>query len=129
MAPPRQTVAQVHSDDMGPPAAQAALQSAAMGKLSVLIIVFAVGLAFAPPATAGSGGVPFEQFAGPYQARVSQQQGSCDPNYSGACVPIDSDVDCAGGSGDGPSYVSGPVAVVGDDLYDLDHDGNGTGCE
>src|SRR5262249_2690692 len=28
----------------------------------------------------------------------------CDPNYSGACVPIASDVDCAGGSGNGPAY-------------------------
>ncbi|UAJ81602.1 G5 domain-containing protein [Leifsonia sp. ZF2019] len=58
-----------------------------------------------------------------------QQQGTCDPNYSGACVPIDSDVDCAGGSGNGPSYVSGPVQVVGTDIYDLDRDGDGVGCE
>lgn len=26
----------------------------------------------------------------------------CDPNYSGACVPVASDVDGAGGSGNGP---------------------------
>lgn len=54
---------------------------------------------------------------------------NCDPNYSGACVPIASDVDCAGGSGNGPAYVSGPVYVVGSDIYDLDRDGNGVGCE
>jgi resuscitation-promoting factor RpfB len=54
---------------------------------------------------------------------------SCDPNYSGACVPITSDVDCAGGSGNGPAYVSGPVKVIGVDIYDLDRDGNGYGCE
>lgn len=54
---------------------------------------------------------------------------SCDPNYSGACVPIASDVDCAGGSGNGPAYISGPVTVIGTDIYDLDRDGNGTGCE
>lgn len=61
---------------------------------------------------------------------VPQQPGSsCDANYSGACVPVDSDVDCAGGSGNGPSYVSGPVTVVGSDVYDLDRDGDGTGCE
>lgn len=53
----------------------------------------------------------------------------CDPNYSGACVPIASDVDCAGGSGNGPAYVQGPVTVVGDDIYDLDRDGDGTGCD
>lgn len=52
----------------------------------------------------------------------------CDPNYSG-CVPIDSDVDCAGGSGNGPSYVSGPVRVIGSDIYGLDRDDDGYGCE
>jgi hypothetical protein len=54
--------------------------------------------------------------------------GPCDPNYSG-CVPIDSDVDCAGGSGNGPSYVVGPVRVIGNDIYDLDSDNDGIGCE
>ncbi|WP_211238493.1 G5 domain-containing protein [Actinomadura rifamycini] len=53
----------------------------------------------------------------------------CDENYSGACVPIASDVDCAGGSGNGPAYVSGPVRVVGTDIYDLDRDGDGTACD
>lgn len=56
-------------------------------------------------------------------------QPDCDPNYEGACVPIDSDVDCAGGSGNGPSYVQGPVRVVGSDIYDLDRDGDGIGCD
>jgi hypothetical protein len=53
---------------------------------------------------------------------------NCDPNYSG-CVPIASDVDCAGGSGNGPAYTSGPVRVIGSDIYGLDRDGNGLGCE
>jgi hypothetical protein len=53
----------------------------------------------------------------------------CDSNYSGACVPIASDVDCAGGSGNGPAYVSGPVYVIGSDIYGLDRDGDGVGCE
>jgi resuscitation-promoting factor RpfB len=44
-------------------------------------------------------------------------------------VPIDSDVDCAGGSGNGPSYVAGPVKVIGSDIYDLDRDNDGTACE
>lgn len=52
----------------------------------------------------------------------------CDPNYSG-CVPIASDVDCAGGSGNGPAYVSGPINVIGTDIYDLDRDGDGEACE
>lgn len=54
---------------------------------------------------------------------------SCDSNYTGACVPIASDVDCAGGSGNGPAYVAGPVYVVGVDIYGLDRDGDGVGCE
>jgi resuscitation-promoting factor RpfB len=53
----------------------------------------------------------------------------CDPNYTGACVPIASDVDYAGGSGNGPEYVEGPVTVVGDDIYGLDRDQDGIGCE
>ncbi|PRX50947.1 hypothetical protein B0I33_10198 [Prauserella shujinwangii] len=52
----------------------------------------------------------------------------CDPNYTG-CVPVASDVDCAGGSGNGPAYVAGPVRVVGSDIYRLDHDNDGTACE
>jgi hypothetical protein len=54
---------------------------------------------------------------------------SCDPNYSGQCVPIASDVDCLPGSGDGPAYVRGAVRVVGSDIYDLDRDGDGVGCD
>lgn len=54
---------------------------------------------------------------------------NCDPNYSGACVPVASDVDCAGGGGNGPAYVQGPVRVVGTDIYDLDRDGDGIGCD
>ena len=55
--------------------------------------------------------------------------GDCDPNYSGACVPIASDVDCAGGSGNGPEYVDGPVRVVRNDVYELDRDGDGIACD
>jgi hypothetical protein len=39
------------------------------------------------------------------------------------------DIDCAGGSGNGPRYVQGPVEVTGSDPYDLDRDGDGIGCE
>ena len=52
----------------------------------------------------------------------------CDPNYWG-CVPIASDVDCAGRGGNGPAYVQGPVRVIGSDIYQLDGDGDGIGCE
>ena len=54
--------------------------------------------------------------------------GTCNLSYS-PCVPSASDVDCSGGSGDGPSYVAGPVRVLGSDPYDLDSDGDGWGCD
>ncbi len=54
---------------------------------------------------------------------------NCNPNYT-PCVPNDPvDVDCKGGSGNGPSYVQGPVRVIGTDVYDLDRDGDGIGCD
>lgn len=64
-----------------------------------------------------------------FAATPAHAQDGCDPNYEGACVPIASDVDCAGGSGNGPEYVQGPVTVVGTDIYGLDRDGNGIGCD
>lgn len=65
----------------------------------------------------------------PPAIRTTTPSGNCDPNYSGACVPIASDVDCAGGKGNGPAYVRGPVRVVGSDIYGLDRNGDGIGCE
>ncbi|WBB64888.1 G5 domain-containing protein [Micromonospora sp. WMMD812] len=58
----------------------------------------------------------------------TKQERQCHPGYGG-CVPIASDVDCAGGSGNGPAYVTGPVKVLGDDPYDLDRDNDGYGCD
>ncbi len=64
----------------------------------------------------------------PSAAPKSKPAPSCDPNYSG-CVPIDSDVDCSGGSSNGLSYVQGPVRVIGTDIYKLDADHDGIACE
>jgi len=61
-------------------------------------------------------------------APLAAPPGNCDPNYT-PCVPIDSDVDCAGSGEDGPSYVVGPVIVIGIDIYQLDDDGDGVGCD
>ncbi|HEY7009130.1 MAG TPA: excalibur calcium-binding domain-containing protein [Jatrophihabitantaceae bacterium] len=69
------------------------------------------------PTSAGSGG-----------SSGGISNGNCTPGYS-PCIPISSDVDCAGGSGNGPVYVSGPVYVTGSDPYDLDRDGDGIACE
>ncbi len=59
---------------------------------------------------------------------ATAQTDECDPNYT-PCVPIASDVDCADGNGNGPAYVKGPVRVIGKDIYGLDRDKNGIGCE
>jgi hypothetical protein len=60
--------------------------------------------------------------------RQEEQEASCHPSYDPCLDPNASDYDCEGGSGDGPSY-TGQVAVTGYDEYDLDSDGDGTGCE
>jgi hypothetical protein len=53
----------------------------------------------------------------------------CHSSYKGACLkPSASDYDCAGGSGNGP-YYTGKVRVVGPDVFRLDADGDGWGCE
>jgi hypothetical protein len=56
--------------------------------------------------------------------------GLCHPSYIGVCLRIGiGDYDCAGGSGNGPNYVRGPIRVVGSDPFGLDRDGDGWGCE
>nr|WP_234712950.1 excalibur domain-containing protein [Mycolicibacterium komanii]CRL76703.1 hypothetical protein CPGR_04575 [Mycolicibacterium komanii] len=86
-----------------------------MAKLTVLTIVLAMGTIFAPVASA--------------QPMPQQQGSNCHPNYSSPCVPIARDVDCEGGGGNGPEYVSGPVYVDGEDVYGLDDNNDGVGCE
>jgi endonuclease YncB( thermonuclease family) len=55
---------------------------------------------------------------------------NCHSSYKGACLMVgQGDYDCAGGSGNGPNYVSGPISVVGYDEFDLDRDNDGIGCE
>ncbi|GAB3631881.1 hypothetical protein GCM10027421_12340 [Microbacterium shaanxiense] len=65
----------------------------------------------------------------PAPVPLVQAPSNCHSSYADVCVPVDSDVDCAGGSGNGPSYVSGPLRVVGHDEYDLDRDGDGIACD
>jgi len=55
---------------------------------------------------------------------------NCDPSYPDVCLDPDAvDYDCAGGSGNGPEYVEGPIRVRAPDPFDLDRDGDGWGCE
>ena len=53
---------------------------------------------------------------------IGQPASDCDPNYSGACVPIVGwDLDC----GD----IGEAVTVEGTDTHRFDSDGDGSGCE
>ena len=65
----------------------------------------------------------------PPPVAAAPQGNGCDPNYADDCVPVASDVDCAGGSGNGPAYFGGIARVVGSDIYELDRDGDGYACE
>ena len=54
---------------------------------------------------------------------------SCHPSYAGACLrPSVPDYDCEGSAGSGPLF-TGPVYVIGPDVYGLDRDNDGIGCE
>ena len=66
----------------------------------------------------------------PRPAPVSSAPANCDPAYPDACLHDGiGDYDCAGGSGNGPNYVSGPIRVLPPDPFGLDRDGDGIGCE
>jgi hypothetical protein len=55
---------------------------------------------------------------------------NCDSAYPDSCLRDGiGDYDCAGGSGNGPNYVSGPIRVLPPDPFKLDADGDGVGCE
>lgn len=89
----------------------------------------AVPAGSAAPAPAGSGHdrpAASRSDGGP----VAEAAKRCHPNYRGRCLkPNASDYDCAGGSGNGPYWVSGPFRRVGSDPYRLDSDGDGIACE
>jgi resuscitation-promoting factor RpfB len=56
---------------------------------------------------------------------------ACTPGYSPCIRKRASDVDCYGGSGNGPRYTKPGVVyrVTGSDRYRLDADNDGWGCE
>jgi len=89
--------------------------------VAALVLVAALGTAASPAAAGTPAAKP--------TASVAKKR-HCDKNYKGRCLrPNVSDYDCAGGSGNGPYYVSGPFRVVGYDHYGLDSDGDGIACE
>jgi hypothetical protein len=88
-------------------------ESTAMKKLITIAIAAVVAL----PVAANSA-------AGP--TRTARK---CHPSYKLKCLkPNAYDYDCIGGSGNGPLYI-GLVKVVGPDVFRLDADHDGWGCE
>ncbi|MFE5478097.1 MULTISPECIES: hypothetical protein [unclassified Nocardia] len=77
--------------------------------------------------TLGSAVIAAFAFAIATPAVATAQPSNCHASYT-PCLPIVSDVDCEGGSGNGPVY-TGRVTVIGPDDYGLDRDGDGIGCE
>jgi len=56
------------------------------------------------------------------ESQFYKTKSKCDPNYSGACIPINtSDLDC--------KDVPKNIKVVGSDPHNLDKDGDGIACE
>jgi hypothetical protein len=96
---------------------------ALVGVLALLFAAFGIGL--------GLNVVRDLRSHGPAQVSAARADAprSCVPGYSVCLNPKVSDYDCAGGLGDGPRCVYGPIRVTGSDPFFLDFDGNGIGCE
>jgi hypothetical protein len=93
--------------------------------IAAFLVNLPSGTGTPPPTTPGT---PTPMPPAPPTATPTPTGSDCHSSYS-PCVPIASDADCASGSGNGPVYVEGPVKVIGPDVYDLDRDGDGWGCE
>jgi hypothetical protein len=98
-----------------------------------LVACCATMLAAVPTGSAAPAGSPHERPAAARGSDAGPVAGAakrCHPNYRGRCLKRNaSDYDCAGGSGNGPYWVSGPFRRVGSDPYRLDSDGDGIACE
>jgi hypothetical protein len=67
--------------------------------------------------------------ASSYASAAPTKKRKCHPSYKLKCLdPNAYDYDCIGGSGNGPKY-TGLVKVVGPDVFRLDADHDGWGCE
>jgi uncharacterized low-complexity protein len=86
-----------------------------------LITIAAAAAVVALPVAANAAAQP--------TAATGATKRKCHPSYKLKCLkPNASDYDCIGGSGNGP-YYTGLVKVVGPDVFRLDADHDGWGCE
>ncbi len=113
-----------------------------MKNLAVLILAVAGLVSFAnrssPPAPALEPATPStaaiaptaaeKSRPAPVQRRPAARVSNCHPNYSGCLDANAVDYDCVGGAGNGPLF-TGEVRVLGRDVFQLDSDGDGLGCD
>lgn len=86
-----------------------------------------VGIGLGALALAG-GALITDGSAQPSSPSAAQAESGCHPSYSGCLKRNAGDYDCRGGSGNGPNY-TGRVRVIGPDVFGLDRDRDGWGCE
>ncbi len=54
---------------------------------------------------------------------------NCDPSYPDVCLADGiGDWDCAGGGGNGPNFIKGPIRVLPPDPFHLDGNHDGVAC-
>lgn len=97
------------------------------GAIGVGSVVLLVSL-FGGSNTPQSYTPPTQEVVAPTPTQRTQTNSNCHPSYSGCLRADASDYDCAGGSGNGP-YYTGTVRVTGPDVFGLDRDNDGWGCE
>jgi hypothetical protein len=94
--------------------------------MRLAVLVLALGLA----AAGASGCDVSTDTSGASASSAGGSSERCEPSYPDDCLDVNAaDYDCEGGEGDGPKYVAGPITVRGSDPFDLDRDGDGTGCD
>jgi len=82
-----------------------------------------------PKPTASPAPITLPPTEAPTPAPTAPPQAACHSSTRVlALIRMRATTTCAGGSGNGP-YYTGPVRVVGADVFDLDRDGDGNGCE
>jgi hypothetical protein len=111
------------------PAETVISQSPKAGALVLSDTTVSLVVAKTPPAPPPPSTVPPPPSTVPPPPPPAPEQ-NCDPSYPDVCLdPTVDDYDCAGGSGNGPEYVEGPIRVLPPDPFDLDREGDGWGCQ
>lgn len=95
----------------------------------IVVVCIAVAVIVAITSSGSDAGITNSYSSYPRQATGSVlERSNCHSSYSGCLRADASDYDCARGSGNGPYYTD-KVRVIGPDVFGLDRDHDGWGCE